>query len=253
MSLVLAGAMAASLAIPAFAADGEDEETTAENTIKVTGTYQAVDIDVTVPTEGTLYINPYALPVAIGKDADDKDVKVSAQIVTKPLTIKNQSDVNLDINLTASATVAGNLALATAPVAAPATETKNSAFIYVAIESASTLKGEEDAVTDAAIATAYAAQQWTEYNTTTVPSNVLALSAKGASKTGMGVLTAAKTDDSGDFSEYDEGSIAFVGITGNCAQAPKTAWATTDGLTATLAFTFTPHVDAAEEEVEPEA
>jgi hypothetical protein len=228
MSLVLAGAMAASLAIPAFAA--EEEDTTADNTIKVTGAYQAVEINVTVPTKGTLYINPYALPVQ-NYEGDDVTTKISAQIVSSPLAITNESDVNLDINMTASATVAGNLALAAAPVADIKTETKNSAFIYVSIEGTK-LTGDADTVDADAIAEAYATAAeagWTAYDAENVPANVLALSAKGGSKTGMGTLAAATLTDDGDFKQYEEGSVAFVVLTGNCAQAPKTAWATTDG------------------------
>jgi hypothetical protein len=250
MSAAMATLMAASAIAPAFAAEGESGESTTNRSLKVEGTYQAVDIAVVVPATGTVIINPYALPVEIGKDADDNPLKVSGQIVTKPMAIKNQSEVALDINVSTTATVKGNLTLATAAVT-PATETKNSAFVYLAIEP-TTLAGEKDAdaVGDGAIAAAYKDQTWTEYGADTA--NVLALKASttAVTKSGMGTLTAAKMDESdGTFSAYDEGSIAFVGLTGNCAQSPKTAWTTKDGLTANIAFTFTPHVEAATEEV----
>jgi hypothetical protein len=235
MSLSMAALMAASMAAPAFAA----EESTTNRQTKIEGTYQAVDIAVVVPATGTVIINPYALPVSIGKDASDADVKVSQQIVTKPLAIKNQSEVKLDVNVSATATVKGSLTLAAAAVT-PATETKNAAFVYLDLES-STLKGSSDDVTEGAITEAYGKQTWTEYSDSAT--NVLALKTSAVSKTKMATLAAAKMDDdSGAFSEYDEGSIAFVGLTGSCAQAPKTDWTAKDGLTATIAFTFTPNV-----------
>jgi hypothetical protein len=257
MSVAMATLMAASVAAPAFAADGETTESTTNRALKIDGTYQAVDIAVVVPSTGTVIINPYALPVEIGKDADDNALKVSGQIVTKPMAIKNQSEVALDINVSATATVKGNLTLASSAVT-PASETKNAAFVYLAIEPTE-LAGEKDAdaVADGAIAAAYKDQTWTAYGAGTeddpVADNVLALKATttAVSKTGMGTLTAAEMDaDDGTFAKYTEGSIAFLGLTGSCAQSPKTAWTTKDGLTANIAFTFTPHVEATTEESE---
>jgi hypothetical protein len=247
MSLIMAGAMAASLAVPAFAA--ESGESTTNRTIKVDGAYQAVDIAVVVPTSGTVVINPYSLPVEIGKDSDEKAVKVEGkQIVTKPLTIKNQSEVKLNVNVTATPTVKGNLALVTTPLTSETipTEKKNSAFLYVAVES-TTLEGakDADAVNDAAITAAWKAKtDWTEYSADAT--NVVALTKSGtaASKTNMGVLTAAKMDDDGAFAEYQSGSIAFINVSGSCAQNPTTAWTVKDGVTIQIAFTFTPNTDA---------
>jgi hypothetical protein len=248
MSLAMASAMIASMAVPAFA-EGETESTASNNTIKIDGAYQAVTINVDVPTTGEVVINPYALPVSIGKNADDKDVKVSAQIVTKPLTIKNKTDVALDINVSATATVAGALTLATSPIADVTTDTKNDAFIYLAIET-TTLSGEPtaDALGEGAINAAYGKQTWTAYAAENTPANVLALKAgtTAVTKSGMGTLAAATMDDDGAFKEYNEGSVAFVGLSGQCAQTPKTAWTAADGLTANIAFTFTPHVEKAE-------
>jgi hypothetical protein len=247
LSLALAGAMAASLAVPSFAADSTTESTTNRST-KVTGNYQAVDIAVVVPSTGTVVINPYALPVVIGKDDSDKDIKVeNTQIVTKPLAIKNQSEIKLDVNVSATASVTGAFTFAAAPISADdiKTDTKNEGFVYVDIETSS-LTGDADTVSAAAIATAWKDVKWTEYATTGTASNVLALKATttAISKAGMGTLAAAKMDDDGAFSSYESGSIAFVGLCGQCAQSPKTAWVAKDGLTANLAFTFTPNTDA---------
>jgi hypothetical protein len=251
MSLAMAGAMVATMAVPAFA---EDTESTTNRQLKIDGAYQAVPIDVVVPSQGTVIINPYALPVEIvAKTQSDAAVKVEGQqIVTKPLAIKNKSEVKLDVNVTATATVKGALTLAAAPIDKPEEDTKNEAFVYLTF-AASGLSGDNTAVTDSAIATEYKDITWNDYAATGEGSEkVLALSTKSATKAGMATLAKSDFDaDSGEWTGYAEGSIAYVGLTGTCAQNPKTAWTAKDGLTATIAFTFTPNVAAAETEEEP--
>jgi hypothetical protein len=246
VSLVLAAAMAASLSVTAFAAD-EDEDTSGQQTntdttpaveevttnrsMTVSGNYQAVDIAVVVPTTGSVIINPYALPVAI---SDDTSVsKVSAQIVTKPLAIKNRSAVKLDVNVSATATVKNNLTLATAAVT-PSSETKTTAFVYLAAKTAADTTGAE-----LALAKEYATVTWPTYGAST--KGTLALKADNAvTQTGFTTLAAA-TEEDGAFKAYGTGSIALIGLTGSVAQNPTEAWTSKDGLSVKIAFTFTPN------------
>jgi hypothetical protein len=247
VSLVLAAAMAASLSVTAFAA-GDDEDTSGQQTnntdttpaveevttnrsMTVSGNYQAVDIAVVVPTTGNVIINPYALPVAI---SDDTSVnKVSAQIVTKPLAIKNRSAVKLDVNVSATATVKNNLTLATAAVT-PSSETKTTAFVYLAAKTAADTTGAE-----LALAKEYATVTWPTYGAST--KGTLALKADNAvTQTGFTTLAAA-TEENGAFKAYGTGSIALIGLTGSVAQNPTEAWTAKDGLSVKIAFTFTPN------------
>jgi hypothetical protein len=247
-SLVLAGAMAASLAVPAFAA--ETTEKTDNRATNVTAAYQEVTIAVVVPSDATVVINPYALPVAIGKDSSDADVKVeNQQIVTKPLALKNQSDVDLDINISYTSAVKGNFTFATAAI--DDTNTKNAGFVYLDVKEDKTLSGTE--VSDADIAGAWKDVQWDSYDEKATNELLLKATTTAVPKTGMGTLAAATVGDDGTFSEYNEGSIAFVGVTGSCVTSPKTAWTTKDGFTLKLAFTFTPNTSDASEEVEADA
>jgi hypothetical protein len=233
LSLALAGAMAASLATSAFAASSES---TTNRSLKVTGAYQAVTINVVVPTTGTVIINPYALPVEIGKDADGVAVKAeNKQIVTKPLAIKNQSDIDLNVNVSTTTALTGSLKLATTAIAD--TDTSNSAYIYMAIEP-TTITGSKDDVTEASYIDTYKGQTWTEPGDD-VKNSVL-LKSGTQSLPGATTLTKASYEDDGTFKEYASGSIAFIGFTGTCVTEPKTAWTTKDGLTCTVAFTFTP-------------
>jgi hypothetical protein len=242
-SLAMAGVMTLSLAAPAFAASSES---TTNRSLKVTGAYQAVTINVVVPSTGSLIINPYALPVEIGKDSNDQKVTVSEQLVTKPLAVKSQADINLKMKVATTVALTGSMKLATS--ATSGSESVPTAFITLDIEKTK-LTGDKDTVNDAAIASAYAEMYddskdvhwglsgngWTQ---------VLASGTKSAEDT-ITLTKATMDTDTGAFASYAEGSIAFIGFTGDCTTEPKTAWTTKDGATITLAFTFTPDTTAA--------
>jgi hypothetical protein len=269
LSLVLAGAMAASLAVPAFAAEEDSEDPdaslTSNRSTTVTANYQDVKIEVVVPKTATVVINPYALPTAIGKassDEDAADVKVSGQqVLTLPMAIKNRSEVALDVNATATATVSGNLTLGTSPTIS-STETKNVAFIYMAM-APSTLSGAVGTATDQyALAADYKTLMeteatednptagWPAYDSKSTAQAAL-VSGKAVTATKMITLAQPTLDDStGKFSEYAAGSIAFFGLNGTCIESPKTAWTTKDGVKVAVSFTFTPNTDTAETESE---
>jgi hypothetical protein len=235
-SLALAGVMTLSLAAPAFAATSES---TTNRSLKVTAAYQAVTINVVVPTTGTVIINPYALPVSIGTGADDSKVEISKQIVTKPMAIKNQAGYDLDMNITTTTAVTGTLKFASADDVAKEGNTANQACItmYVA---PTTLTGDKDTVSDGAIVDLYEENYETGWDKVTdVKTQVLATGSL-ATKAIL-TLKAAKVDsDTGAFDEYTSGSVAVIGFDGSCVTEPKTAWTTKDGLTCTVAFTFTP-------------
>jgi hypothetical protein len=243
LSLALAGAMAASLGTSAFAAS----ENTTNRSLKVTAAYQAVTINVVVPTTGTVVINPYALPVSIGTDTSDKKVEISEQIVTKPMAIKSQAGIGLDMSITTTTAVTGNLKLATVNDG----DTANNAEITMYIEP-TTLSGDKDAVSDGKIAETYKtlctsedAGWGTAKDAYGQDAYTKALSV-GSTTTKEKTITLApaKTDDdTGAFEEYKSGCVALIGFEGKCVTDPKTAWTTKDGVTCTIAFTFTPTSD----------
>jgi hypothetical protein len=232
-SLAMAGVMTLSLASSAFAA-----ESTTNRSLKVTAAYQAVTIAVVVPTTGTVVIDPYGLPVSIGTDADGNELKVSSkQIVSKPMAVKNQGDIDLTMNIATTTALTGSLKLTTAAVADDGTGTANSAYVWVSVQK-STLTGDKDALSDAAIAKDYYDYSWPDYATDNDGKTQIILKSGGQTLKGI-ALTAAKYDDNA-FSEYQDGSVYYIHFDGDCTIEPKTAWTTKDGLTCTMAFTFTP-------------
>lgn len=229
LSTVLAGAMALSMAVPALA-----EETV------ITGTYEAVEIDVVVPSEGTALINPYGLPVEVDKSGTAKATITGEQIVTRPLYIKNKMAIDLDVSATLSGKATGKgMTLATEPLAAD--DTSKSAFVYLQM-TPSAKSGAEDSGSTHTLADGLVDEfaAWSQAYDEDVDL-VLGGDQDGAKK--MATLKAA-THTSGAFSAYTAGSIALVRLAGKVVKSPDQAWTESDGFEATVAYTFEPAVAA---------
>lgn len=255
VSLALACVLAFTLAVPALA-------TSSNRQTVVTALYKDVTINVTVPATQDATINPYALPLVVReRDATYGEVKViGEQIVSLPMALRNNGDVSLNVHVKLSAAVHGNLKLSsTAP-----TDKTNTAYAYFQIKSDNATSGPlEDlkglAVDDAdeidyQIAAALADEDvWTGVDKH-------ALTARGADVKDAAILYAVAHEADPDATpgsaeaqiEYANGSIAVMRIAGNVVAEPDTPWTpgnkqsdgsvTGDGFTATLVFTFTPHV-----------
>jgi hypothetical protein len=251
LSMALACAMAASLAVPAFAAT----ESTSNRSLKVTAAYQAVTINVVVPTTGTVIIDPYSLPVVVGTDDSDGDITAkNQQIITKALAIKNQSDIELKVNVATTTALTGNLKLATSADSITDSTTTNTAYIWLNFQK-SGLEGDMDTVSDTAIAMCYHDAYDDDDKNFDWTSATYAEANEGKSQTILksgaqtlkeGIVLDAATYQDKEFSAYNEGSIWFIKFDGKCVVEPKTAWTTKDGLTCTMAFTFTPNTTSSD-------
>jgi hypothetical protein len=240
-SVALAGVMAASLSIPAFAA--ADTKTNTET--KVTGAYQEIAIAVTVPATGTAQINPYGLPVEFTKsESSTKTTKVSGQqIVTQPLYISNEGDVALDISASVTTGVTGDATIATA--ALEGTETTKSIYAYLQMVPSAN-KTLDDTGKDKIIEEFAADATWT---TDKVGKLVLPkedTDAVTADK--LATLAASKVTGTGSDATvtYNVGSIVLFRVAGNVVTKPEDDWTAKDGFTATIAYTFTPATTTAE-------
>lgn len=240
-STVMAGVLTLSLAVPAFAADSSANNT---STV-ISGTYAEIPISVEVPTTGTAQINPYGLPVTLTK-SDDKTVDlVGQQITTKPLSVKNQGNVKLDMDATLAVIPKGDVSIA----ASADTDKGISVTLEVAAMNDATLAVASDSerLADLIIDKFAADATWTD---------VTELSAPAAAKAATTVTPASSTD-SGNTSpmavlgavtqkaegfNYGNTSIALFRLTGELAEEPDTsgAWKEADGFTATIVFKFTP-------------
>ena len=96
-----------------------------EAKLAATGSVQAPTIKVTVPTAATFILNPYGLSVDVSTDAKAK----TDAVLSAAFDITSESDVGLDIYVSGTATVGGNIKLVKEAVATG--DTGNKAFIYL--------------------------------------------------------------------------------------------------------------------------
>lgn len=209
VSMVMALVMVMALAVPAFAdpLDATTIKDGAETTL--TGTTKAPTISVTVPATATFTFNPYQMTV---QDGDGNDVQ--DQFVSANQAVVNNSDVAINVSATVTADVGGEAKLA-AKSAAKATD--NSVYVFAKF-AASTAEADDF--------------KWTDKG---VKATQIVAVADNAKETSLGTL-AAKTNDAT--------TSLYYTISGDAAQTPETAWATTDTVSVTIAFTFAPSANA---------
>lgn len=246
-SVVMAGALALSLAVPAFAND----------TVTIEGGYEAIPISVSVPTTGKAQINPYGLPVDFTLSDTITKVNVSGQQITSaPLSIRNQGTTKLSVNATLAVDTSGtdngvevvnadltnekgkeiNLALQVAGL----NDTK-----YAVSSLDTTL---EDNIIKAFADTATWANAKSLKAEDTDPGTALADAAVAKSASALAVLGAA-TEGAGGLITYGKDSIAVFRLTGKLNESPTKndgtndvddPWTTNDKFSAQVVFKFKP-------------
>lgn len=217
-SVAMAGALALSLSAPAFASNSV-----------ITGNYKEVRLAVSVPSTGKAVINPYGLPIALSEK-----YSISGQGISNaaPLTVQNRSAVPLKVNVEITATKTGNFAFET-QAALGTSETGNKGLVKFEMFPApalteTTLENEDTLIGGfAALDSANA-----------LPSGgVQVKGVDGTPDKANNILTLREGSADGSL---QAGGAAYFRLTGEAVKAPATAWAATDGFTATIAFTFEP-------------
>jgi hypothetical protein len=235
MSLFMAIVMVMALAVPAFATASpyyaqDDASTDYVQNIEITTTTFVPTISLQLPTlaENPVVLNPYEISytatedllngVSVGGAADQ-----TKQVISPVYAIYNRSNVKLDIEVTATATVAGNLTLSsTAP---SDTEKGNKALVKVVV------------LPDDTVATSLALNANDQVQTLAAGATgkELVLSTeKAATAKDMSIAAVSASDAA---TKWNFVKFQFQG---QMAKKPTTPWADSDTLTATLAFTFTP-------------
>jgi hypothetical protein len=225
LSLAMATAMAASMALPTFAA----------NETSINAAYQEIDIAVTVPDTGTVIINPYGLPVDVeGYDG----VQISGEkITTQPLYITNNGTISLDIGAKVTTTNGKSSGIEFVSGLGNDKTKKQISLSFQMVQSAQ--KGAISDDTTKKVVSEFAdSATWTSVTKTTLADG------NGTVADANKVELVALTEESKTKTlQYDEGSIVLFRLTGDVMQ--DAAWTTKDTFTTNIAFTFTPHVDAA--------
>ena len=167
-----------------------------------------VIIQVVVPTESKVYVNPQSLPVNI----DGKIVE--SQIISEPACIENQSEVPLSIATSVTGTIksGSNMTLSSASTQEVVT-TRKRAFIYFEMKAS-----DSSDVTQVEWDDAYDENNHILVRTTAkTKKDFLILGAKGT-----------------------QGSFGAFRLAGDCVANPSIPWTGEDGVDVDVAFTFTP-------------
>lgn len=189
------------------------EEISNKRTTNLTALMKLPVVKVSVPTSGVVYINPLNLSVSIG------DWNRGDQIISTPATIANLSDapIVVDVTVTASVRPESDMTLASEPTGGAGTEKK--AFVYFEI-----------------VQSIYINPNYASWGRTYDPEKHIAL-VDGVPQTRKGILTLPPTTLDGDIASR---GYAPFRLTGDAVREPTTAWTRMDGITVTVAFTFTP-------------
>ena len=223
-SAALAGALALSMAAPAFASQSV-----------ITGNYKEIRLAVTVPTTGKAVINPYGLPIALSETHN-----ISGQGISNaaPLTVQNRSAVPLNVNVSiTSAPLADSTFTFETTGAIGASEKGNKGLVKFEMFRALGLTEATLADEDALIG-GFAALDSAD----ALPANGVQLKGlAGTPDAATNILTLRESDAEGNL---QAGGAAYFRLTGEAVKAPATPWKATDGFTATIAFTFEPSTTA---------
>lgn len=211
LSRILAAALVLSMSVSAFAANVSAPDATTGlygATNDITGSTQAPNIKVTIPTTGTVVVNPYKMEVNDGTN------DVTDQIVSAPQFIKNESNVDIAIDVTTTGEIAQGSAAVFATNNVASTVTTKSVFLYFEIMAA----------TDGSTAPTWA----DAYDSKAV--NMVPVAAKATTKKDVIKMGA------GDSTE----TYAAFHLAGNAASNPTKAWTADDKVNVKVAFTVRP-------------
>lgn len=165
-----------------------------------------IAIEVTVPSDGNLYINPLSIPVEINGKVED------GQIISDPAWIENKTEVPVRVTTSVTGAVKEG---STMGLSSSSTQgaglTRKRAFIYFEIQAADDPEqvawdSEYDAVKHQVVRTS-----------TKTKKNIVTLGAGGES-----------------------GCYGAFRLTGDCVENPKQEWTEEDGVDVTIVFSFKP-------------
>lgn len=260
-SVVMAGAMALSLVVPAFAEAAESVNTSTE----VTGGYVTIPISVLVPTSGSAQINPYGLPVVVGAKADGTNIEVvGEQISNVPMYVTNYGTTDLDMDASLAVVPKGGVIIKDDyDVTNPGADTGKQMKVTLQVAAQNDhafAKGVEDESLIVALYEKYAADgTWnaaTELVAPDAASPTATVTPTKSTDTGnttpMATLGAATVN--GEAITYGDDSIALFRLKGEMNAEPvksvsgggteEDPWVEADGFTATIVFKFKPHTTA---------
>lgn len=207
-SAFLAIAMCMALAVPVFAAQ------TPNRTMAYSLDMETPTVNVTVPASATVKLNPYQIKVTLATIGAEN---AQGSILAGTQYLVNKSNVPLKMSLVATGSIPNGSNAAFSTSAPDATEKNRKVFMFVAVGD----PVEGAAPTDAALSNV-------TYSATDTKQGVI----KAGDVKMNDILTIPVPADASD------GNYVPIDIGGACATTPTDAWAATDVVALSLAFTF---------------
>lgn len=208
VSLIAAVALVLCMALPAYATS---------KTV-ITATFKAPTIRVSVPSTGKVYINPTKLTLSSSTGVQfDEEKNVVPQVVSVPNCIRNESEVPIEVNISAKGTVSSGsgITLVKTSTSGSTSKSKN-LFMFLQMKAVdeSDAKDLENVRWDSV----YDADEHVLIGTTTASKNA--------------IVTLDEADGEKSYG-------AFL-LSGDCITEPTKPWKSTDKLNVNVVFTFTP-------------
>jgi hypothetical protein len=210
LSLIMAVAMIATLAMPTLAAEGtgsgDFEYGTSTNTPTVT---------VAMPTSASITLNPYGMAVTVGSDS------VTDQIISATQHITNNTPSPMKVGVVATFIKSGDVVYSAKPCTGK--ETTKNAFLLVEFANTAATTDEPTWITDITSGDTMNEKCYPQI----IPTE------QGKAATGIMSVPAASTTTA---------NYIAIKVFGNLSSAPTEAWKSSDKATVKLEFTFTPSV-----------
>lgn len=196
-----------------FSAQSEAAASLQQSTV-IDATCRLPVIRVSIPTSGSVYLNPFELPVSIDGRSEER------QIVSSLGQIANESDVALDVDVTVTGAVTSGSTMSLADSPTGGVGSIKSAFVYFEIHQTDGLD--------------YDLVDWdAEFDAV---KHIVVTDGVPTTKRGIMTLPAMTKDG-----EVAPGGYALFRLSGDAVKYPEDdAWTSADGIVVTVAFTFTP-------------
>lgn len=221
MSGVLALSMSVAMAVPVFA-----EESLSD--VEIKGSTVGATINVAASGDKAIIVNPYQLAVNVDSGEEDSNSEITDSIISKPVYITNSGSTAVEVSVVATGTATEGVTFATAALTAKDTTKKVYLYMMAGLAGSDDGTGDPSDWTDSTTGKARAYDKNTD----------VLISAKASSS--KVAFTLAK--DGTEFAEGTTSTIGAITLAGEACGNASTAWASTDTVSVTYAFTIRPTV-----------
>lgn len=235
-ALILVVALVLAMAVPVLA----------DTTTEISGTYEEVEVAVSIPSEGTFVINPYELPVSVSSQRQELGKLTTAgPISCQPMIAYNYGEIEFKANATVTYKTTGTMKV----VDDAPDPKKNEAQVWLEVKQPTSGKYEYNVDRDSyetklpigGVPGKVVLAEFNKWTKTTAKpdSGAVALKQDGTAATQANIVDLMPTSAEADNST----AFALIRLCGAVTKAPtEQPWTDRDGLTVNVSWTFDPVV-----------